>query len=99
MVVDARNAAVGTQFTECFAVLAGRIRGQPYSFANEGNSATTTRCRFCVREGEFRVNIDQCAGHNEVLRYPWTVLFVEETEFAERFFIEFVTGYARIDFW
>lgn len=99
VVVDARNAAVGTQFTECFAVLAGRIRGQSYSFADEGDAATTTRRGFCVREGQFRVNIDQCAGHNEVLRYPWAVLFIEEAEFAERFFIEFVPGYARIDFW
>ena len=99
VVMDAGDATVGAQFTECFAVLASRICGQTYSFADEGDAATTARRGFCVREGQFRVNIDQCAGHNEVLRYPWAVLFVEEAEFSERFFVEFVPSNARIDFW
>ena len=96
--VGPTDAAVRTEFTQGFAVVAGGVGRQANRFADYREAATAAACSKGVLEGQFGLNVDQPASHDQVLGDPPGALLLKGLDLVTRGAVELLARDVLINF-
>ncbi len=95
--VGSTDTAVGTEFTQCLAIVAGSVGRQTHSFTDSRETATAAACSQGVLERKLRFNVYQAAGHDQVLCNPACALLFKGLDLVTRGTVEFLARDVVID--
>ncbi len=95
--VRSADTAVGTEFTQCLAIVAGSVSRQTHSFTDSRETATAAACSQGVLERKLRFNVDQAPGHDQVLCNPACALLFKGLDLVTRGTVEFLARDVVID--
>ena len=97
MNVGAADPAVGAEFAKRFAIVAGSVGGQAHGFADGGQTSATAAGSQGVLEGQLRVDVDEAAGHHQVLGDPICALAFKGLDLVLRDPVEFLARNVVVD--
>jgi hypothetical protein len=96
--VGTTDAAVRTEFAQCFAVVASGVSRQANRFTYRREASSAAACGKGVLECELRLNVDQTASHDQVLGDPPCALFLEGLDLVASGAVQFLTRDVLINF-
>ncbi|VXB09892.1 conserved hypothetical protein [Arthrobacter sp. 9AX] len=97
MHVGAADPPIGAEFAQCLAVVAGCVGGEANSFTDSGQPATAAAGGEGVLEGQFRLVVDQAAGHHQVAGDPLGAVGLQSLDLVLRGAVQLLARYIVVD--
>jgi hypothetical protein len=91
------DPAIRPELAQCLGILPRAVGRQPDGLPHTAESAAASTSRQGVLERELWIDLEQAAGHDQVLGHPGTIALVQGVQFATGRPIQFLAGDILVD--